>query len=213
MNLGQIYGSGTGITAAIPDAPSVPLDAEESDFWREVSKFKTKADEAYTLWQKLRAKRQAAATNPELLREYNDVIGEAENIQAKISDVERISAAAKSGIVESVTSWFGFEGINSAIRQPDQLGFLPVLAVAAVSAAIAWLGSWIIKGNIVDRKLSAVENMIASGVDPATAGSLIEEKGDPGPFSEMFGNLGTGIAVAGIAALVLYFFVEKKRGF
>lgn len=213
MNVGQVYGSGTGITAAIPDAPSVPLDAEESEFWREVSKFKTKADEAYTLWQTLRAKRQAASTNPELLREYNDVIGEAENIQAKISDVERISAAAKSGVVESITSWFGLEGYNGAIRQPDQLGFLPVLAVAAVAAAIAWLGSWIIKGNIVDRKLTAVENMIDSGVDPATAGSLIEERGDPGPLALFAGNLGTGVAVAGIVAMALYFFVEKKRGF
>lgn len=213
MNVGQIYGSGTGITADIPDAPNVPLDAEESDFWREVEKFKGKADEAYTLWQRLRAKRQAASTNPELLREYNDVIGQAENIQAKISDVERITAAAKSGVVESITSWFGLEGYNSAIRQPKQLGLLPVLAVAAVAAAVAWLGSWIIKGNIVDRKLTAVENMIDSGVDPRTAGALIEEKGDPGPFSEMFGNLGTGIAVAGVVAMALYFFVEKKRGF
>jgi len=70
-----------------------------------------------------------------------------------------------------------------------------------------------VKGNIIDRKLTAVENLTAQGVSISDAGNIIAEKGDPGVLSAMFGNIGTGVAVAGIAALVLYFFVEKKRGF
>ena len=205
MNLGQIA-----------DAPTGTMDAEERTFWGEVEKFKAKADEAVSLWQRLRAKRQAAATNPALLAEYNDVMGEAENITAKISDVERVTNAVSAGVTETIKSWlpdWSLSGFYQDSRANGELGFLPVLAVGLVAGAIAWLGSWIVKGNIVDRKLTAVENLIADGVSPAQAGALVEEKGDPGPFAAMFGNIGTGIAVAGIAAMVLYFFVEKKRGF
>jgi hypothetical protein len=197
----------------IADAPTTPMDTDERSFWAEVEQFKRKADDAYTLWQKLRTKRQAAASNAALQAEYNDVMGEAENIATKMSDVERVTNAAKAGIYETVTGWFGLEGVNNLKRNLGQLGFVYVAAIALVAAAAAWLGTWIVKGNIMDRKLTAVENLIAGGVSPGEAGALIEEKGDPGPFAAMFGNIGTGIAVAGIAAMVLYFFMEKKRGF
>ncbi len=202
MNLGQI-----------PDAPTTPMDTDERSFWSEVEKFKIKADNAYTLWQRLRAKRQAAATNPALQAEYNDVMTEGENIATKMSDVERVTNAAKQGVYETVTGWFGLEGVNNLKQNLGQLGFVYVAAIALVAAAAAWLGSWIVKGNIVDRKLTAVENLIAGGVSPGEAGALIEEKGDPGPLDALFGNLGTGIAIAGGIAMLLYFFMEKKRGF
>jgi len=209
MNLSAIVGTGAGIV----DPPDTVMDTDERTFWAEVERFKSKADEAYTLWQRLRAKRQAAASNPALNAEYNDVMNEGENIATKISDVERITNQVKGGVYETVTGWFGLEGLNHAKQELGQLGFLPVLAIGLVAGAIAWLGSWIVKGNIVDRKLTAVENLIAGGVSPTQAGALIEEKGDPGPFDALFGNIGTGIAVAGIGALLLYFFMEKKRGF
>jgi len=216
VTVGQVTGSGAGIGANIPPPPDEPLDAENADFWTKVDQFKRKADDAYTLWQKLRAKRQAALTNPALKAEYDSVMGEAEYLQAKASDVERAAATVRQGFAETIKSWLpGFSGAQfyRNAREDGQLGFLPVLAVMAVTAAIAWVGTWIVKGNIVDRKLTAVENLIGKGVSPTQAGALIEERGDPGPLAALFGNLGTGIAVAGTVALVLYFFVEKKRGF
>ena len=209
MNLGAIVGTGAGIT----DAPDIPMDTDERNFWAEVERFKGKADEAYTLWQRLRAKRQAAASNAALNAEYNDVMNEGEKIATKISDVERVTNQVKQGMVETITGWFGLEGVNHLKNQLGGLGFIQLAAIALVTGAIAWLGSWIVKGNIVDRKLTAVENMVAGGVSPAEAGALIEERGDPGPLDALFGNLGTGIAVAGVVGLVLYFFMEKKRGF
>jgi len=209
MNVGQVTGTGAGI-APPPDAP---MDTDERSFWGEVEKFKRKADEAMSLWQTLRAKRQAAASNPALNAEYNDVMNQAENITAKMSDVERITNQVRQGAAQTIKGWFGLEGYNTAARGLGQLGFIQLIAIALVTGAVAWLGSWIVKGNIVDRKLTAVENLVAGGVSPAQAGKIIEEKGDPGPMAAFFGNMGTGVAVAGIAAMVLYFFVEKKRGF
>lgn len=209
MNLSAIVGTGAGITSA----PDIPMDSDERTFWAEVERFKRKADDAYTLWQKLRAKRQAAASNASLNAEYNDVMNEGENIASKMSDIERVTNQVKQGMLETVGGWFGLEGVNHLKGQLGQLGFVYLAAIALVSAAVAWLGSWIVKGQIIDRKLSAVENLIAGGVSPAQAGALIEEKGDPGPLDALFGNLGTGIAVAGVIGMLLYFFMEKKRGF
>lgn len=210
MTIGQVYGSGVNIDAP---PPGTILDADEKTFWNEVEKFKIKADEAYTLWQKLRAKRQAAVSNPELQAEFDDVMGQAESITAKASDVERLTAQVRQGIGGTIKDWFGLEGYNHARQKVSQLGFLPVLAVAAVSAAIAWISTWISKAYVVDRKLTAVEKLTAQGVDPRVAGDLVAEKGDPGFMASLGGNLGTGLALAGVAAVVLYFFFEKKRGF
>jgi hypothetical protein len=211
MNVGQTYtGTGTGIET--PPAGSI-VDADEQTFWREVEKFKLKADEAYTLWQKLRTKRQAAVANPELQREYDDVMGQAESIQAKASDVERVAAQVREGMGDTIKSWFGLEGYEHARQKVSQLGFIPVLAVGLVAGAIAWISTWLSKAYVVDRKLDAVEALVDKGVDARTAGDMVADKGDPGALSSFFGNLGTGVAVAGLAAVVLYFFFQKKRGF
>lgn len=213
MNVGQVTGTGTGIPTP---PPGTPMDSDEKTFWNEVDKFKVKADEAYQLWQKLRAKRQAAVTNPELQKEFDDVMGQAESIQAKASDVEKVAQQVREGIAGTITSWlpdFSLEGVYRQQRAQGNLGFLPVLAVAAVSAAIAWISTWISKAYIVDRKLESVEKLTAQGVDPRVAGGLVADKSEPGFLSSLGGNLGTGLALAAGAAVVLYFFFEKKRGF
>ncbi len=213
MTIGQIYGTGSGITAGIDVPPPETIAPDEREFWAEVDKFKAKADEAFQLWQRLRAKRQAAQSNPELNAEYDDVMQQGENITTKISDVERAAAAVRKGLADTITGWFGLEGYHHAARQLGQLGVIQFAAIALITAAVAWLGSWVVKGNIIDRKLTAVENLHAQGVSISDAGDIIAEKGDPGPLQALFGNIGTGIAVAGVVGLVLYFFMEKKRGF
>lgn len=212
MNIGQIIG---GIsTASIPDAPpAAEMDASDADFWGKVDEFKRKADEAYTLFQRLRDKKIAAMGDPNLRREYDDVMGEANEIQDKISDVERMALGVREGAGGIIKGWFGLEGYNHAMRQLGQLGFVQVLAVGAVAAAIAWVGTWVSKAYILDRKLTAVENLHAQGVPISEAGKIITERGDPGPLDIFAGAAGTGVALAGLAAVVLYFFFEKKRGF
>ena len=212
MNLG-VTGTGTGIASNIPAAPAVPLDSSEKEFWNKVEHFRGKADEAYSLWQTLRAKRQAAATNPELLAEWNKSIGEAEDLQAKISDVERVAAQAKEGILSTVKGWVGLEGIQTVQRNLGQVGIIQYVAYIAISAAITWISSWIADAYVVDRKLTAVENLTAQGMSPQDAGDLIADKGAPGTLDIFAGNLGTGIAAVAGVGLLLYFFFEKKRGF
>lgn len=208
MNLGAVVGTGAGI-----QPPTGPLAPDEKTFWSEVDKFKAKAGEAYDLWQVLRTKRQASLADPRLTAEYDDVMTKAEQLTTKASDVERIAAQVKSTTGNTIKSWFGLEGYNHAAQKLGSLGFVQVFAIAAIGAAIAYVSGWLGEAYIVDRKLTAVESLVDKGVDPRTAGGLVVDKGDPGPFAGMFDNIGTGVAVAGIAAVVLYFFFQKKRGF
>ncbi len=215
-----IVGTGTGITAGIEPAPAIPLSGEEQTFWGEVDKFKLKADEAYELWRKLRDKRQAAASNPKLQAEYDQVMDSADDMGARVSDVEKAVAAVKTGISETIIGWgtsvFGLEGVNEAKSEARAyLGELGIaqFAIVAVAAAIAWIGSWLADAYIVDRKLTAVEQLHAQGVPIDEAGQIIADKGAPSGIDIFFEKAGTGVALAGLAAVVLYFFFEKKRGF
>lgn len=209
--VGQIYGTGTGISETIPPPPDAPLTGEEASFFDEVERFKAKVDEAQALYRQLERKRAAAATNPTIKREYDKVMSDADEMGAKVSDVERAVASVRTGIAETITGWFGLEGIREAKNHLQGLG-IAQLAVLAVSAAVAWIATWISEAYVVDRKLTAIEGMINDGVDPRTAGDIIE-KNPPTAAGEFFGKFGLGLGIAGAAAIALYYMFEKKRGF
>lgn len=213
MNVGQIYGTGTGIATQTIPAPDVETRAEDPTFWGEVDRFKRKADEAITLWQKLREKRLAANADARLRAEYDDVMGEAEQITGKVSDVEKAVAAIRSGVAEKIVSWlpesWGLNDYQERMRL-GALGVAPVV-VALVSAAVAWISTWLSKAYMLDRKLDAVERMIAEGTDPRTAGDIVATRGAPGPFDILAGKAGTGIALAAVAAVALFFLMPRGR--
>lgn len=211
-----IVGTGTGITSHIEGPATPPETTDEAKFWNEVDKFKAKANEAYDLWQELRAKRQAAASNPKLSAEYEKVMDDAETMTAKVSDVEKAVAAVRSGVAGTITGWFGLEGYRNGSRALGEhlhgLGFAPVI-IAVVAAAVAWIGSWVAEAYVVNRKLDAVENLTEQGVPYSEAGQIIADQGPPGALEIFAGRAGLGVALAGLAAVTLYFFFEKKKGF
>lgn len=211
-----VVGTGTGITSTIEGPATPPETSDEAKFWNEVDKFKAKADEAYTLWQSLRAKRLAAQADAKLYAEYIDVMDKAEDITGKVSDVEKVVAKVRSGAADTIKSWFGLEGYEHARQRVrshmGEMGYIWIV-VSVVSAAAAWIASWISEAYVVDRKLQAVENLTAQGVPISEAGKLISDKSPEGALEIFAGKAGLGVALAGVAAVVLYFFFEKKRGF
>lgn len=207
--IGQ-WGSG-GATDYIPEPPAdAAMTADDRTFWGEVAKFKQKASEAMALWARLREKRAAAVTDPKLQAEYETVMAEAEGITGKIAEIERVANGALATIGEKVTEWFGLGAYRHLAHQAGQLGFVQVAAIALVTAAIAWISSWIGKGYIVDRKLDAVEKLVAEGVSPTDAGKLIAEKGAPGFLGSMFAGTGT-LALVGVGAVLLYFLAQQRE--
>lgn len=200
-----------GATETIPEPPpDVPMTSDDRTFWGEVANFKRKATEAMALWNRLREKRAAAVTDPKLQAEYDAVMAEAEGITAKIAEIERVANSALNTIGEKVSSWFGLGVYRQLAHQAGQLGFVQVAAIALVTAAIAWISSWIGKGYIVDRKLDAVEKLVAEGVSPTDAGKLIAEKGAPGLLGSMFAGTGT-LALVGVGAVLLYFLAQQRE--
>lgn len=181
--------------------------AENGDVWAKVDEFKSKADEFYSQWQRLRNMRQAAARDPESLKEWNELMGEAEGVTAKVSDVEQAINDAKSW----AGSFFGIDEYKANMRELGTLGLAPIV-IALIAGAIAWISTWLTKAYTLDRKLTYQENLIAQGVSPERAASTASE--ESGGFFEQIGSgIGNAVALAGLAAVLLYFFFEKKRGF
>ena len=180
--------------------------AEETspEFWSKVDEFKGKADEFYTEWQRLRGMREAAAQDPETLKQWNALMGEAENVTAKVSDVEQAIQTAKSW----AGSFFGYDAIKNGL---GDLGAIQ-LVLAVIVGAIAWLGTWLAKAYNLDRTLTYQENLIAQGVSPERAAATAREE-TGGFFPEFGAGLGKGIAIAAAVGLALWFMLEKKRGF
>jgi len=192
-------------TVQVPSAQEGLLnDPENATLWAKVDEFKAKADEFYSTWQDLRARRQAAATNPVVLKEYNDLMGEAESVTAKVSDVEFAINQAKTW----AGGFFGMENVRGSF---GELGILPFV-IAAVAGAIAWLGTWLAKANILNGKLDAIQSLVGQGYSPERAAAAVAEK-ESTFFTEFGSGLGKGIALAGAVGLLLYFLFEKKRGF
>lgn len=185
-------------------AEGLENDPENAVLWAKVDEFKGKADDFYSLWQRLRAKRTAAARDPKALQEWNDLMGEAESVTAKVSQVETAINQAKS--------WAGgFFGVDNVHNGMGDLGLLPFV-IAAVAGAIAWLGSWIAKGNALDRKLDSMDAMISQGFSPSQAAAALSDQ-EPGFLTALGSGLGKGLAFAAVGAVLLYYFFEKKRGF
>lgn len=187
---------------------AVAQDPENAELWAEVQKFKDKADEFYSLYTRLRDKRAAAMRDPKLQAEWNALIGEAAKVEVKISDTQK----AINSAVTWVGGFFGIDNVQNSMRNGfGELGLWPYV-IALVAGAVAWLTSWIGKGYILDRKLDSVESLVGQGYSPSQAASVVNA--EQGTFlTELGGGLGKGLAFAGVAAMVLYFFFEKTRGF
>lgn len=203
-----------GATVIPEPPPDATMDREDESFWGKVAEFKRRADDAMALWSRLAERRGFAATDPKLHAEYNAVMQEAEGISGKIAEIERIANSALSTLGQKFSDFFGLgdaaQGRQFVGRQAGQLGFVQIAAIAIVSAAIAWIASWTGRGYIVDRKLDAVENLVAEGMSPGEAGKLIAEKGAPGFLGTLFQGTGT-LALVGVGAMLLYFMSQQKR--
>jgi len=179
---------------------------EDAEFWSKVDEFKGKADEFYTEWQRLRGMRQAAARDPEALAEWNRLMGQADGVQAKVSDVEQAIQDAKAW----AGSLFGYNGAQMRNGMGD-LGAWFV--VALIAGAIAWLGTWLTDAYLLDRKLTYQENLINQGISPERAAATARDETNGGFFPAFGEGIGKGLILAAAVGLGLWFMLEKKRGF
>ena len=170
------------------------------EFWAKVDEFKGKADEFYAQWQRMRDLRQAAQRDPDALKEWNALMGEAEDVQAKMSDVERAIQQAKE--------WAG--GLFGVDETRNGLGLAYPLAIALITGAIAWLGSWLAKAYQLDRKLSYQENLIGQGVDPRVAAQTAKEE-EGGFFPALGQGIGQGVAIAALVGVALFIMFRRAR--
>lgn len=114
-----------------------------------VEKFRRRAEEFRDAWQSLMQLEPVASEVPELEEEYQDIYSEGMRIK---NTVEWISEK-----VDAVVGWFG--GLWGANLGSTQLGAVQLLPVAAITAAVAYMGHWVARVYMFERTVNEYKEM------------------------------------------------------
>lgn len=152
------------------------LSSEELSW---LDKFRKSVQEFRNAFDTMVQNRSYVAARPEWQAEYNSLFNEGSIVKRAVETV----AATVDGVVgaassawNSVKDFFGFDGIPP--RRPQGLGVLPLLPIAAISGAIAYMGAWVAKVYIFNRKLEEAKRLESLGVNPQEAAALTQGYGE-----------------------------------
>ncbi len=106
--------------------------------------------------------------SPEDRNEYNRLISQG-NVLNK--SIDAITGTIDS-VVQKAKGWFEWAfGLDG---NPN-LGVLPLLPVAAITAFLGLAAKWITDAYVIDRKLSVLERLVEDGMDPERAKQVVKE--------------------------------------
>lgn len=171
-----------------------------------ITDFKAKAREFWQLWENLDARRAEVATAPAGLQvEYNNLMDRGLGIREKIETVTALIDKA-ANMYQDAKAWlmdqFGLSGVS--YRQLSGLGFIPLIPVAVIGAAVAAIGYWVNDAYQFAAKLDEIKRLEARGVDSATAHQMVEQTFQSGFFAGA-GNLVLPV----VLGLGLLYFIRK----
>jgi hypothetical protein len=181
----------------------VASDADELSFLDKVRQFKRKADEMFTVFSRLREKRDIAYSTPETRASYDRVMGNAEGLMSKVQDyVPQIDA---------VLSWGGGLFGLSRNQTLGQLGIAPLL-LFGIGALITTMTVWISDAWTEYQKLTAIEKYLGQGLSATEAGKLARGEAGAGWLTDIVGGgLGGGIALALVAGGAIFMLMRQGR--
>lgn len=181
----------------------VASDADELSFLEKVKQFKRKADEMFTVFSRLREKRDIAYATPETRASYDRVMGQADSLMGKVQDyVPQI---------DSVLSFAGgLFGLNRN-QTLGQLGIAPLL-LFGIGALITTMTVWISDAWTEYQKLTAIEKYLDQGLSAGEAGKLARGEAGTGWLTDVLGGgLGGGIALALVAGGAIFMLMKQGR--
>lgn len=181
----------------------VASDADELSFLDKVRAFKAKADEMFTVFSRLREKRDIAYSTPETRASYDRVMGRAEGLMSNVQDyVPQI---------DSVLSFAGgLFGLNRN-QTLGQLGIAPLL-LFGIGALITTMTVWIADAWTEYQKLSSIEKYLDQGLSASEAGKLARGEAGTGWLTDVLGGgLGGGIALALVAGGAIFMLMKQGR--
>ena len=119
-----------------------------------LEKFRAKAAEFLDAYYVLMAQQADIANIPELEEEFDSLYADGAEIKDTIDWI--------TSTVDAVTGWF------SGLFGSTQMGVLPLIPIAAIGAAIAYMVSWVGRVYLFERKVSEVKRLAPSmGIDAA----------------------------------------------
>lgn len=136
-----------------------------------LEKFRQKAIEFRDAWDTLTNYEQTAAEVPELDEEYQELHSRGSWIMDRVNQLTRA--------VDAVTGWFG-----GVFGSPERLGALPLIPIAAITAAVAYMSKWVADVYLFERKVTEYQK-------------LKEEVGHD-KAAEMIGDMGGGGIMAAV---------------
>lgn len=180
-----------------------PADAEEKSFLDKVKEFKRKADEMFSVFSRLREKRDVAYATPETRESYDRVMGRAEGLIGKVEEY-----------VPQIDSVLSFAGGLFGMNRQQALGELGIawLLIFGIGALITTMTVWISDAWTEYNKLNSIEKFMNQGASPTEAGKLARGESGPGFLTGVLGGgLGGGVALALIAGGAIFMLLQKGK--
>jgi hypothetical protein len=148
-----------------------------------IEKFRFKVGDFLAAVNELAARAPEAAKNPTLKREYDALMSRAGTIKNTVQTV--------TGLVDKALIAF------RSVTGMDGLGFIPLLPVAVIGAAVAAIAKWTTDAYTLTQRLNEVKRLEASGMSPQQAAATVAAIA-PKPF---FGGLPPLLPIAALVGL------------
>lgn len=188
---------------------------EESGFWATVAGAEAKIAEFQELYAQLRELRSAANTDASVSTQYVSLMNRGDGIRSKVRVIEDAIARGRAWLDDLTPDFLRssneLEGLGAARRRELRLGVAPLVLwgiAAAISAALAYVTSWVGEAVVLRDRLAARESVLervdAGTLSPAEAERIMDaglEAGNGSSVMTMFQLVAWGAAAAGAVYL------------
>lgn len=141
-----------------------------------LEKFKMQVREFAEAFRTLLDFESEVQNKPELREEFEELRQDGQAIQDRVDWVSRT--------VDAVTGYFKDTFGLDGVRRGSGLGVLPLIPIAAITAAIAYMGGWVGKVYIFERKVTEAKRLESEGVDPREASAIASNMQGGSPVSQ-----------------------------
>lgn len=175
-------------------------DTTEVQWWDLVGRWKQYAADFEKNYQALLAQQSFVATRPALYYQWRTLVADGANTRAKIQSITQ-TIGSVTGAVSNAWDW-----LKSTVGLSGQLGFLPLIPIAVISASIAAVALWLTKARALSQQIEEAKRLEAQGVPAVKAAAMAQGYGGSAPASGIklpFGIELSPLAIAGIAAVVI----------
>lgn len=158
----------------------VSTPEDEQSFWGKVEDFKNQAAEFARVFSRMRELRYIAEQDASASIRYADLMGLGNTIMDKVQYV--------TGLIDSVYGWVGnFFGVETRDEYLNDIGAVPLIPIAVIVGASAFIVTWLSKAYVQLRELEAVERLLNEGYTAEEAYKLA--RGEQGGIMGTISNV------------------------